>query len=266
MNWQPGGLLCRSCGLSVKHTVSRNTHSEKEVRSVVALGQRRAERSRRLLSTTDTLLNAIAALAMMGESNQPVNGPGMKVADVFGGGGYWTELLSNAVGPEGSVILLNNAPYFSFGQKELKPRFENNRLPNTRVRVVETADMKFDRESLDLIVIFMSYHDIYWIDEDNGWPEINADRFLAQLHDALKPGGKLLIVDHQAAAGSGKSTTSALHRIEESFAKQDIESHGFALEKTWDGFRNASDDYSKLVFDPAVQGKTDRYTHLYSRK
>lgn len=192
--------------------------------------------------------------------------PGMKVADVFGGGGYWTELLSNAVGPEGSVILLNNAPYFSFGQKELKPRFENNRLPNTRVRVVETADMKFDRESLDLIVIFMSYHDIYWIDEDNGWPEINADRFLAQLHDALKPGGKLLIVDHQAAAGSGKSTTSALHRIEESFAKQDIESHGFALEKTWDGFRNASDDYSKLVFDPAVQGKTDRYTHLYSRK
>ncbi len=192
--------------------------------------------------------------------------PGMKVADVFGGGGYWTELLSRAVGPAGSVVLVNNAPYFSFGQKELKPRFADKRLPDTTVRVVETADMKLDRESLDLIVIFMSYHDIYWIDEDNGWPEINADRFLTQLHDALKPGGKLLIVDHQAAAGSGKGTTSALHRIEESFAKQDIESHGFALEKTWDGFRNSTDDYSKLVFDPAVQGKTDRYTHLYQRR
>jgi predicted methyltransferase len=192
--------------------------------------------------------------------------PGMKVADVFGGGGYWTELLSRAVGPGGSVLLVNNAPYFNYGQKESKPRFEKDRLPNVRVRTVETADMKFNRESLDLIVIFMSYHDIYWIEEESGWPEINADRFLTQLHDALKPGGKLLIVDHQAAAGSGKSTTSALHRIEESFAKQDIESHGFALDKTWDGFRNPSDDYSKLVFDPAVRGKTDRYTHLYKRR
>lgn len=192
--------------------------------------------------------------------------PGMKVADVFGGGGYWSELLSRAVGPGGSVLLVNNAPYFNYGQKDLKPRFDKDRLPNVRMRTVETADMKFAPASLDLIVIFMSYHDIYWVEEESGWPEINADRFLTQLHDALKPGGKLLIVDHQATAGSGKGTTSALHRIEEDFAKKDIQSHGFALEKTWDGFRNPKDDYTKLVFDPAVQGKTDRYTHLYIRR
>lgn len=192
--------------------------------------------------------------------------PGMKVADVFGGGGYWTELLSRAVGPEGSVLLVNNAPYFNYGQKDIKPRFGNKRLPNTRIRTVETADMKLDQGSLDLIIIFMSYHDIYWVEEETGWPEIDANRFLNQLRDALKPGGKLLIVDHQATAGSGKSTTSELHRIEEAFAKQDIESHGFALEKTWDGFRNPKDDYTKLVFDPAVQGKTDRYSHLYKKR
>ena len=50
--------------------------------------------------------------------------PGMKVADVFGGGGYWTELLSRAVGPGGSVLLVNNAPYYNYGQKDSKPRFE----------------------------------------------------------------------------------------------------------------------------------------------
>jgi len=192
--------------------------------------------------------------------------PGMKTADVFGGGGYWTELLSRAVGPNGSVLLVNNAPYYSYGQKDLKPRFEKDRLPNTRIRTVETADMKFAPASLDLIVIFMSYHDIYWIDEEGGWPEIDAKRFLTQLHDALKPGGALLIVDHQAGAGTGKASAQDLHRIEEAFAKQDIESHGFSLEKSWDGFRNPKDDYSKLVFDPAVQGKTDRYTHLYRRR
>ncbi len=192
--------------------------------------------------------------------------PGMKIADVFGGGGYWSELLSRAVGPGGSVLLVNNAPYFNYGAKDSKPRFEKERLPNVRVRTVETADMKFAPASLDLIVIFMSYHDFYWVEEESGWPEINADRVLTQLHDALKPGGKLLIVDHQATAGSGKSTTSALHRIEEDFAKKDIEAHGFGLEKTWDGFRNPKDDTTKLVFDPAVQGKTDRYTHLYIRR
>jgi len=192
--------------------------------------------------------------------------PGMKVADVFGGGGYWSELLSRAVGPGGSVLLVNNAPYYSYGQKDLKPRFDKERLPNVRVRTVETADMKFAPASLDLIIIFMSYHDFYWVEEESGWPEINADRVLTQLHDALKPGGKLLIVDHQATAGSGKNTTSKLHRIEEEFAKKDFESHGFALDKTWDGFRNPKDDYTKGVFDPAVQGKTDRYTHLYRRR
>lgn len=58
----------------------------------------------------------------------------------------------------------------------------------------------------------------------------------------------------------------SLHRIEESFAKRDIESHDFALDRTWDGYRNPGDDYSKLVFDPEVRGKTDRFTHLYRRR
>ncbi len=43
---------------------------ERETQKVVI----RACLKRRLLSTTDTLLNAIAALAMMGESSMPVNG------------------------------------------------------------------------------------------------------------------------------------------------------------------------------------------------
>ena len=86
-----------------------------------------------------------------------------------------------------------------------------------------------------------------------------------QIKAAVKPGGHLLIVDHAAAAGSGNSAAQDLHRIDEEFAKRDIESHGFEIEKTWDGYRNPDDDPSKLVFDPAVRGKTDRFVHLYRR-
>ncbi len=192
--------------------------------------------------------------------------PGMKIADVFGGGGYWTELMARAVGPEGHVQLVNNAPYFNFAGKELKPRFERDRVPNADQITVETCNLKLGSKAFDMIVIFMSYHDLYYVDEKDGWPAIDASGFLDQLHAALKPGGRLLIVDHAAPAGSGNSSTQALHRIDEQFAKQDIASHGFKLEKTWDGYRNPGDDLAKLVFDPAVRGKTDRFTHLYSKR
>lgn len=192
--------------------------------------------------------------------------PGMKIADVFGGGGYWTELMARAVGPEGHVRLVNNTPYLQFAGEEVKPRFEGDRLPNTELRVVETCDLKLGRKTFDMIVIFMSYHDLCYVDEKDGWPGIDASGFLDQLHAALKPGGRLLIVDHAAAAGSGNAPAQALHRIDEAFAKKDIASHGFELEKTWDGYRNPGDDLTKLVFDPAVRGKTDRFTHLYRKR
>ena len=192
--------------------------------------------------------------------------PGMKVADVFGGGGYWSEIIVRAVGPEGSVTLVNNAPYFNYTQEDQKARFGDGRLKEVNRRVVETGNMDLGREQFDLITIYLSYHDIYWVDENAGWPKIDADRFLAQLHDALKPGGKLLVVDHEAVAGSGNSAASTLHRIEEAFAKKDITSHGFMFEKAYDGYRNPGDDHTKDVFDASIRGKTDRFAHLYRRQ
>jgi len=192
--------------------------------------------------------------------------PGMQVADVFGGGGYWSEILVRAVGPTGSVTLMNNVGYFSFGKDDLKVRFADGRLKEVKQRVVETPAMNLGREQFDLIVIYLSYHDLYWIDESYGWPKIDAGLFLTQLHDALKPGGHLLIVDHAAVAGSGSSAAQDLHRIDEAFTKRDFGSHGFLVEKTWHGLRNSTDDHTKSVFDPAVRGKTDRFAHLYRKQ
>ena len=191
--------------------------------------------------------------------------PGMKVADVFGGGGYWSELFARAVGPTGSVTLVNNSPYWNFSREGLKARFADGRLPGVKQRVVETRDLDLAAGAYDLIVIFMAYHDLYWVDEANGWPAIDADGFLNQLNRALKPGGRLLIVDHAAEAGTGKSAAQKVHRIDEAFAKKDIASHGFLFEKAWPGYRNSTDDHKKNVFDASIRGKTDRFTHLYRK-
>lgn len=192
--------------------------------------------------------------------------PGDKVADVFGGGGYWSEIFSHAVGPSGSVTLVNNEGYAAFAKDDIKARFANGRLKGVKQVVAPTNNLGLGKDEFDLIEIFMSYHDIYWVDEKEGWPKIDADNFLEQLHAALKPGGKLLVVDHAAKAGTGSSAAQTLHRIDEEFAKKDITSHGFRLEKTWDGLRNPADDHSKQVFDPSIRGKTDRFTQLYVKR
>jgi predicted methyltransferase len=192
--------------------------------------------------------------------------PGMVIADIFGGGGYYSELFAYAVGPAGKVLLINNPPYRSFAGEDFKARFANGRLPGVEQRLVEMGYMRLPENSIDLAVIVLSYHDLYYIDEPGGWPAIDVDRFFNQLLKALKRGGRFLIVDHAAAAGTGSTPAQDLHRIDEKFAIKDITSRGFVLEKTWDGLRNSGDDLQKLVFDPTVRGKTDRFVHLYRKR
>lgn len=192
--------------------------------------------------------------------------PGMKVLDVFGGGGYYSELLAYVVGTDGQVTLLNNPSYRSFAGDDYKTRFADGRLKVIEQRVVETGYMRLPDATYDLAIIVMSYHDLYYIDEASGWPAIDVKRFFQQLHRSLKRGGHLLIIDHAARAGSGSTAAQDLHRIDEQFAIRDITSRGFVLAKTWDGLRNPADAFDKLVFDPAVRGKTDRFVHLYRKR
>ncbi len=191
--------------------------------------------------------------------------PGDDVADFFGAGGYWSEILARAVVPGGSVTLVNNVGYHAFSKDDLKERFKDGRLSEVKRRVVETPAMNLGKDQYDLILIFMGYHDLYWIDETNGWPKIDAGLVLDQLHASLKPGGHLLIVDHAAKEGSGRSAAQDLHRIDEAFTKKDITGHGFLFEKAFTGYRNSTDDHSKMVFDAAIRGKTDRFAHLYRK-
>jgi predicted methyltransferase len=191
--------------------------------------------------------------------------PGMRVADIFAGGGYYSELIADVVGPGGSVLMLNNSAYQNFARAELKERLEGRTLTNVKPMTVESCNLRLGVNDLDAALIVLSYHDLYYADDAGGWAAIESGQFLDQIHAALKPGGFFLIIDHAAKPGTGKSSAQELHRIDEEFAKLDIESHGFKLEKTYDGLRTAGDDPSKLVFDPAVRGKTDRFVHLYRR-
>jgi predicted methyltransferase len=192
--------------------------------------------------------------------------PGMTVVDMFAGSGYYSELLAGVVGANGKVLSVNNVPYEAYSKEGVKARFTEGRLKNVDRRIVEASYINFPPKSVDVIVICMSYHDAFWVDEKEGWPAINTAAFIDSMKNMLKPGGKLLIVDHNAPAGTGAEMAGKAHRLNEEFAKKSLTSRGFVLEKTWDGLRNKDDQLDKMVFDPAVKGKTDRYVHLYKVK
>jgi len=190
--------------------------------------------------------------------------PGMRIADIFGGGGYHSELLGYVVGPTGHVLLVNDPAYAVYAAKDLAARFDGGRLPAIERRVAPNADLGLGRATLDGALMVMSYHDLYYADGDD-FPRIDAQGFLEQIRAAVRPGGFFLVVDHAAAGGTGSAAAQKLHRIDEQYAIHDIEAHGFRLQRRWDGLRSAADDHSLPVFDPAIRGHTDRFVHLYRR-
>lgn len=192
-------------------------------------------------------------------------GRGDTIADIFGGGGYYSEIISGIVGPRGQVLLINNAAYDAYAKKGLEPRLAGNRLPNVRYSIVPNEALGLGENALDGALIVMSYHDLYHADPGSGWQAIDAGQFIDQIVAALKPGGRLLIVDHAAREGSGNADAQALHRIEATFAVRDFKAHGLEFAGSIETLRNRDDDHSKNVFDPAIRGNTDRFVHLYRK-
>lgn len=193
--------------------------------------------------------------------------PGMKVADVLAGDGYYSELLSYVVGPTGQVYLINNAAFDTWSQPALKDRMAGGRLTNVKQLTVDLNDMKLPPASLDAILLVKVYHDMYWVDSTpkSIWPKIDVGSVLDQLSRALKPGGVLLLIDHSAKAGRGKSDAGELHRIEEAFALQDFTAHGFKVVGKSDLLRRPDDARNLISYKGPALGKTDRFVLLFRK-
>ena len=180
----------------------------------------------------------------------------MTIVDMFASAGYWSELLGPVVGATGKVYLYNNAAYLGFAGDTLKERLASGRLVNVVPLNAEVGHLGIKAASVDMVLMVMSYHDLYFKSDD--WA-VTPEALFADINAMLKPGGVLAIVDHVAAAGSGSTAAQKLHRIDESFARTDIESRGFKFTGSLDVLRNPADDHTKIVFDPAIRGHTDKF-------
>jgi len=191
--------------------------------------------------------------------------PGMRVADVLAGDGYYSELASYVVGPKGKVFMINNAAFDHWSDGPLQARLESHRLGNVEHETLDLNHMNLEPGSLDAVFLIKVYHDLYWVDSEGVWPKIDTSGVLDQLARALKPGGVLLLVDHSAKPGSGNTVASALHRIEESYAIKDFESHGLKVAAKSDLLRRPDDARDRVSYKEPMLGKTDRFVLVFRK-
>ena len=180
--------------------------------------------------------------------------PGSIVVELLPGGGYFTRILSGAVGPKGHVYAavpsaIAASPRVAPAVASLKDFTAAH--PNTEV-LIEDISTTMAPQPADVVFTAQNYHDFHNFPGE-GWKAINK----AAYH-ALKPGGTYLIVDHVGAPGTGAGQTKTLHRIEPSVIKAEVEAAGFKLVETGAFLKNPADDHLKTVFDPAIRGKTDQ--------
>lgn len=192
--------------------------------------------------------------------------PGMSVLDYFSAGGYYTELLSHAVGPQGKVIAYNNPPYFKFSGEKPAQRYGNDRLPNVTQITANVEEVQFEPASLDGALFMLSYHDLYWQAKDGSWPKTDPAAALARLVPALKPGALVVVMDHVASAGADPAVSvDATHRMDPALIKRDFEAAGLKLDQESQAFRNADDDHTKQVFDESIRHRTDRILYRFRK-
>jgi predicted methyltransferase len=187
--------------------------------------------------------------------------PEMTVVDLFAGSGYYTELFSHIVGSEGKIYFHNSSMFLNSKEDTVVERLKSNRLPNVVRLDSDFADLQLPSNA-DLIFLGKIYHDIY-VPRDNPAWATDRENFFRQIRDALKPGGKVLLIDHNGEPGSGNSKTAALHRIDEHFAKSDFEAAGFKYIDQLATLRNPNDDLSANIWDAKVRGNTDRFIYLF---
>jgi predicted methyltransferase len=194
--------------------------------------------------------------------------PGMQALDYLAGSGYYSELLSRIVGPKGHVIVYNNPRYAnsqSVGDK-LPRRFANARLPNTQVVILQTRDLVLPPNSLDVVLLAQSYHDVYWQPNDDPEPFGDPQKITADLFRALKQGGVVVVLDHSARMGmKPKFTSGYFHRIDPQVVKDDFVRAGFVFDGELTALRNADDKLMQSVFDDNIRRKTDQFIYRFRK-
>jgi predicted methyltransferase len=186
---------------------------------------------------------------------------GQTIVDVWPGV-YWDRLFSDVVGPTGEVIAwwpveaakAEKVPLPADGSHPIADH------PNV-VALSGPVDAFTTPKPVDIVWIRQNYHDLY----DKFMGPADVAGFNKAVFHALKSGGLYVVIDHSAPNGSGLADTDTTHRIDAAVVKKDMAAAGFTFVGESDVLRNPADDREKVVFEPAIRGKTDQFIYVFAK-
>jgi predicted methyltransferase len=181
--------------------------------------------------------------------------PGLTVLDVMASAGYYTEVLSVAVG-EGGTVYAQNPIRMLQGRdgatdKALTARLADKRLANVVRMDGSLNEIDIAAGSLDAAFTALNFHDIYYMAGAD-----MAAEWLQQIHKKLKPNGILVLIDH---VGNPNQDNAQLHRIPKQIAVDLATEAGFVVEAESNVLSHPEDDKTQMVFGQDIRGKTDRF-------
>src|SRR5580693_2711762 len=103
--------------------------------------------------------------------------PGMVVADIGAGSGYYSVLMAKKVGPTGKV-------YANDIQPEMLQLIEKKKVENVVTVLGAVDDPKLPKACCDLLLMVDVYHELS-----------EPQKMLRRMHEELKPGGRLVLVE-----------------------------------------------------------------------
>jgi ubiquinone/menaquinone biosynthesis C-methylase UbiE len=167
--------------------------------------------------------------------------PGMTVADIGTGGGYMLPYLSRAVGPSGRVLAED---IFDEFLSKAKDKASADGLSNVEFIKGTEKNPNLPENSVDLALTLDAYHHYDYPGE-----------MLAGIRGALKPGGRLVIVDfyrRKGAMGSNRDPEFVLKhiRLDRDDLIKEVEANGFRLVSKRD---HIPDSQYMAVFEKSVQ-------------
>lgn len=221
--------------------------------SAVAHAQDQAERMRAALASPERSADNKA----LDEARKPLEvveflgiEDGMTALDVIAAGGWYTEVLSAAVGPDGKVYSQNPAFFLSREGFVEAEAVRNERLGNVEPIHGEIPEAGIEGE-VDVAITNQNLHDIY-----NNGGEAGAMPLIEAVFAALKPGGVFGVMDHVGVAGQPNGD---LHRMEVEAARNLLTAAGFEIEAESDILANPADDHTKGPGDDSLGGISDRF-------
>ena len=177
---------------------------------------------------------------------------GMTALDIMAGGGWFTEVLSYAVGSEGTVYMQNGPASLARGTTEatVTERLQG-RLNNVERVNKDLGELGLAPNSVDFAITNMNFHDVY-----NRSPEA-AQTMLQAVMAVLKPGGVFAIIDH---AGTMGADNASLHRVPEESVLEAARQAGFTMMEADSQILNVpTDDHSLPSSAAELDRNTDRF-------